>query len=88
MIVLHSAIRANKKYYLQTLLEECKYEIKKNKMDNLINDDLDLSSSDESDNEESNESNYDLMVKNLMINLLMINLVINLMANLKIKTVL
>ena len=86
--MLHSAIRANKKYYPQTLLEECKYEIKKNKMDNLINDDLDLSSSDESDNEESNESNYDLMVKNLMINLLIINLVINLMANLKIKTVL
>ena len=29
----------------------CNYEIKKNKMENLINDDLDPSSSDESDNE-------------------------------------
>ena len=49
LIVLDSVIRANKKYYPQTLLEECKYEIKKNKMENLINYDLDLSSSDESD---------------------------------------
>ena len=44
-----------KKYYLQTVLEECKYEIKKNKMEKLINDDLDLSSSDESDNEFDNK---------------------------------
>ena len=49
LIVLDSVIRANKKYYPQTLLEEYKYEIKKNKMENLINYDLDLSSSDESD---------------------------------------
>ena len=32
-------------------MNECKFEIKKNKMENLINDNLDLSSSDESDNE-------------------------------------
>ena len=44
-----------KNIYPQTLLKECKYEIKKNKMENLINDDLDLSSSDESDNESDNE---------------------------------
>ena len=48
--MLDSVIGANAKYYLQILLEECKYEIKKNKMENLINGDLDLSSSDESDN--------------------------------------
>ena len=36
LIVLDSVIRANKKYYPQTLLEECKYEIKKNKMENLM----------------------------------------------------
>ena len=54
--MLDSVIRANKKYYSQTLLEECKYVIKKNKMENLINDDLDLSSSDESDNELDNGS--------------------------------
>ena len=45
-IMLDSVIRANEKYYLQTLLEECKYKIKKDKMENLINDDLDPSSSD------------------------------------------
>ena len=55
MIILDSVIRANKKYYPQTLLEECNYEIKKNKMEKRINDDLDLSSSDESDNESDNE---------------------------------
>ena len=49
----------NKKYYSQTLLEECKYDMKKNEMENLINDDLDLSSSDnetdsDSDNDKSN----------------------------------
>ena len=27
--MLDSVIKVNKKYYLQTLLEECKYEIKK-----------------------------------------------------------
>ena len=47
LIMLDSAIRANKKYYPQTLQEECKYEIKKNKMENLINDDLDPSSSND-----------------------------------------
>ena len=38
-------------------MEECKYAIRKNKMENLINDDSDLSSSDnETDNESDNES--------------------------------
>ena len=55
LIMLDSVIGANKKYYPQTLLEECKYEIKKNKKENLINDDLDLSLSDESDSESGNE---------------------------------
>ena len=54
LIVLDSVIRVNKKYYPQTLLEERKYVIRKNKMENLINDDLNLSSSDESDNESDN----------------------------------
>ena len=61
--MLDSVIRTNKEHYPQTLLEECKYEIKKNEMKNLINDDLDLSSSDKetdsvsddkTDNDESN----------------------------------
>ena len=37
LIMLDSVIRVSKKYYPQTLLEECKYETKKNKMENLIN---------------------------------------------------
>ena len=42
-------------------MEEYKYEIKRKKMENFINDDLDLSSSDnetdaDSDNEADNES--------------------------------
>ena len=56
LIMLDSVIRANKKFYPQTLFEECKYVIRKNKMENLINNDLNLSSSDESDNENDNES--------------------------------
>ena len=51
LIMLDSVIRVNKKYYPQTFLEECKYVIRKNKMENLINDDLNLSSSEESDKE-------------------------------------
>ena len=41
MIVIESLIRLNKKYYPQKLLEECKYITKNNKIENLINDDLD-----------------------------------------------
>ena len=55
--MLESDIKVNKKHYPQTLLEECKYAIRKNKMENLINDDL--SSSDESDNESDNEIDSD-----------------------------
>ena len=65
LIMLDSVIRANKRYYPQTILEECKYKTKMNKMDKLVNDDLDPSSSDESNNEsdnwcdkENDESNY------------------------------
>ena len=54
LIILDSVIRVDKKYYPQTLLEECKYVIRKNKMENPINEDLDPSSSDESDNEIDN----------------------------------
>ena len=64
LIMLDSVIRVNRKYYPQRLLEECKYEIEKNKMGNLIIDDLDPSSSDESDSESDSEfdngfDNYD-----------------------------
>ena len=38
--MLDSVIKAKKKYYTQTLLQECKYESKNIKMENLIDDDL------------------------------------------------
>ena len=55
-IMLDSVVRVNKKYYTLTLLGEGKHEIKKAKKENLINDELEPSSSDESDNESNNKS--------------------------------
>ena len=52
LVMLDSVMRVIKKYYPQILLEECKYEIKKTKMENLVNDDLDSSSSDDETNSE------------------------------------
>ena len=53
-----------KRYYPQTILEEFKYEGKKTKIENIINDDLDSSSSKDetdsnSDNDESTKSDND-----------------------------
>ena len=61
--MLDSVIRVNKKHYPQILQEEWKYEIKKTKMENLINDNFDPSSSDESDNESDNESENEQFVE-------------------------
>ena len=64
IIMLDSVIKANKKYYPQILLEECKYVQEKIKMEKLINNDLEKSESDsdsnneiesDTDNDESNE---------------------------------
>ena len=55
--MLDSVVKARKKHYSQTLLEECKYEPKKIKMENLTDDDLEGISSDESDSEADNDSN-------------------------------
>ena len=49
-----------KKYYPQTLLEECKYKLTKKKMEDLITDDFDSSS--ESDGESDGESNGELVM--------------------------
>ena len=51
-LMLDSVIKVGKKYYPQTLSEECKYEITKKEMENFITDDL----SSESDNESNGES--------------------------------
>ena len=62
--MLDSVLKINKKYYPQTLLEECKYEIKKTKMENLLNDDLEKSSSDESDDQSNDETESDNEINN------------------------
>ena len=55
--MLDSIVKVKKKYYTQTLLEECKYEIKKTKMENFINDELEARScDDEGDSDSDNES--------------------------------
>ena len=83
--MLDLVIRVNKKYYPQTVLEECKYEIKKNEMENLINDDLDSSSSNESSNESYQKSEDESDI-NLIMNLRNLRGINLLIMNLKIKT--
>ena len=55
IIMLDSVIKANKKYYPQTLLEKCKYHQKMIKMENLINDELEKSESDNDNNNDNDE---------------------------------
>ena len=57
--MLDFVIKAKKKHYPQTLLQQCKYESKKIKMENLIDDDLAKSSSDESDNDSNDKTESD-----------------------------
>ena len=68
--MLDSVIRVNKKYYLQTFLEECKYEIKKlNKWRILLMMIL-----------------TEVHLLNLTMNLIVSLIMINLLMNLRIKT--
>ena len=57
IIMIDSIIKANKKYYPQTLLEECKYIQEKIKIENYINEDLENS---ESDSDFNNETESDI----------------------------
>ena len=57
IIMLDSVIKAKKKYYPQTLLEECKYEQERIKIENLIDDDLEKSESDSDSNDETESDN-------------------------------
>ena len=59
IIMLDFVIEAKKKYYPQTLLEECKYEQERIKIENLVDDDLEKSESDESDSETESDNNND-----------------------------
>ena len=58
IIMLDSVIKANKKYYPQTFLEECKYVQEKIKTENYIDEDLEKSES-ASDSNGEKESDID-----------------------------
>ena len=58
IIMLDSVIKANKKYYPQTFLEECKYVQEKIKTENYIDEDLEKIGSDNDSNDET-ESDID-----------------------------
>ena len=74
LIILDFVIRANRRFYPQTHLEECKYEVTRDKVQNVINNDLDLSSSN--------------LIVNLIMYLIMDPIMTNLMINLlKVKTI-
>ena len=63
--MLDNVFIVNEKYYSQTLLEQCKYEIKKTKIENFINDALEPSSSDnETESDSDNESDNKLKSDN------------------------
>ena len=57
IIMINSFIKANKKYYPQTLLEECKYTQVKIKIENYINKDLEDS---DTDSDSKNETEPDI----------------------------
>ena len=57
IIMLDSVIKANKKYYPQILLEECKYIQEKIKTKNYIDEELEKS---ESDSDSNNETESDI----------------------------
>ena len=55
-MMLDSVIKAKEKYFCQTLLEECKYQQEKIKMENLIDDNLEKSESGESNSNSNDET--------------------------------
>ena len=56
--MIDSVIKTNKKYYPQTLLEECKYTQEKIKIENYFNEDLEDSESDSATNENTESDIY------------------------------
>ena len=57
IIMIDSVIKTNKKYYPQTLLEECSYIQENIKIENYINEDLE---DGESDSDTNNETESDI----------------------------
>ena len=58
LISLDSIITVNKKYYPQTLLQECIYKLINKKVENIITN-IDLDSISESENKSNNELDYE-----------------------------
>ena len=58
LIMLDSVVKVRKKHYPQVFLEECKYVKRKNKMFNYINDDLELTFSDDDDDDDDDDELY------------------------------
>ena len=58
LISLDSIIKINKKYYPQTLLQECVYKLINKKVENIITN-IDFDSSSKSENQSNNELNYE-----------------------------
>ena len=63
--MLDSVIKAKKRYYPQTLLEECKYEQRRIKFENLIYDDLEkkISGNDYNDEMKSDDESSEKFAK-------------------------
>ena len=59
LISLDSIIQMGKKYYPQTLLEECKYKLIKKKIEDLITNDFDSSSESDSKSDSESDSKSD-----------------------------
>ena len=57
IIIIDSVMKANKTYYPQTLLEECKYKQEKVKIKKYVNEDLEDS---EFDSDTNNETESDI----------------------------
>lgn len=57
--MVDSAIRIKEKYYLQTLLEDCKYKTKNYKMKGHIDYDFDSDLADDSDNYPESDNEFD-----------------------------
>ena len=59
IIMIDSVIKANKKYYPQTVLEECKYVQEKIKLENYIDEDLEKSEYSDSNDETQSDIDND-----------------------------
>ena len=59
IIMIDSVVKANKKYYPQTVLEECKYVQEKIKLENHIDEDLEKSEYSDSNDETQSDIDND-----------------------------